>query len=145
MSKAIKFNEIHKLVPGITIFEVIVGSRLNRCHPLNINDISELNLTTAVYNNPLSYESETLWIDSKVTFVSHAGLICKNSHISTHSLRDRGIARDGSIYNLNRFFWTKEDAEEFIVEVNQRIFTSEQDQQFYEKRDSTLDLLTFLH
>lgn len=143
MSKAIKFNEIHKLVPGIRIFEVIAGSRLNSCHPFNINDISELRLTSSVYNSPLAGESETLWIDGKVTFTSNDGTIHKSDRISTRSLRDHGIARDGSIYNLNRFFWTKEDAEEFIVELNERIFTSEQDQQFYEKRDSTLDLLTF--
>lgn len=143
MSKAIKFNEIHKLVPGVRIFEVIIGSSY-LLRPLNITDISELNLTSSVYNNPLTDESETLWIDGKVTFSSNDNTMHKNDQISTRSLHDHGIARDGSIYNLNRFFWTKEDAEEFIIEVNERIFTSEQDQLFYEKKDS-VDLLTFMY
>lgn len=129
MSKAIKFNNVHHLVPGVVIFHV-TGSGSSRLR--TINDITEFKITRSPYNKPFSGStSEVLWMDGITTCINHLGWkVTGRSRPS--SLRDGGLPRDGRIYNLNRYFWTKEDAAEFIQELNSGVFSDPIDQQEYD-------------
>lgn len=129
MSKAIKFNNVHHLVAGTIIFHV-TGSGSNRLR--TINDITEFKITRSPYNEPFSGSTaEVLWMNGITTFINHLGWkVTGRSHSA--SLRDGGISRDGRIYNLNRYFWTKEDAAEFIQELNNGVFSDPLDQAEYD-------------
>lgn len=132
MSKAIKFNEIEKLVPGVKLFHVI-GAVRNRM--LGPDDITEFQIESEVFNRPhasIPYE-EVLWMRGVFTYTNHLGEKVVGSEREA-SLRDAGIYRDGSIYNLNRFFWTYEDAAEFILELNSGVFSDPLDQHQYDNR-----------
>lgn len=131
MSKAIKFNDIHHLVPGAVIFHIIgSGSRNIK----TINDITEVKITRSPYNQPFAGSTaEVLWMDGITTYTTlSGGKITGLNRARSRSLRDGGISRDGRVYNLNRYFWTKEDAEEFIQELNSGVFSDPIDQQEYD-------------
>lgn len=125
MSKAIKFNNIHHLVPGVVLFHVIGSGSSNL---KTVNDIAEFKVTRSPYNQPFSGSTaEVLWMDGYATYTNHAGERVTGLNRS-RSLRDGGISRDDRIYNLNRYFWTKEDAAEFIEELNSGVFSDPLDQ-----------------
>ena len=125
MSKAIKFNNIHHLVPGAVLFHVIGSGSSNL---KTVNDITEFKVTRSPYNQPFSGSTaEVLWMDGIATYTNHADKRVTGFN-RARSLRDGGISRDGRIYNLNRYFWTKEDAAEFIEELNSGVFSDPLDQ-----------------
>lgn len=132
MSKAIKFDQSHKLVPGVVIFHVIGSGQKIK----TVDDITEVKITRSPYNQPFNGSTnEVLWMDGITTYTNFAGE--KVAGINrARSLRDGGLPRDGRIHNLNRFFWTKEDAAEFIQELNSGVFSDPLDQEEYGKRDS---------
>lgn len=125
MSKSIKFNNIHHLVPGVVIFHVMGSGNRNL---KTVNDIVEFKVTRSPYNQPFSGSTaEVLWMDGIATYTNHADERVTGFN-RARSLRDGGISRDGRIYNLNRYFWTKEDAAEFIEELNSGVFSDPLDQ-----------------
>ncbi|AWD90534.1 hypothetical protein KNT87_gp095 [Erwinia phage Cronus] len=132
MSKAIKFNEVHKLVPGVKLFHII-GAPRNRL--FNVNDITEFEIMSNVYNEPHEgIPGEVLWMDGVFTHFNHAGVVLVKGDKRNASLRDGGISRDGTVYNLNRFFWTHQDAQLFLRELNCGVFSDEVDQKEFNKR-----------
>lgn len=128
MSKAIKFDQSHKLVPGAVVFHIIgAGQEIK-----TVDDITEFKVTRSPYNQPFAgSNAEVLWMDGITTYTNHAGQQVK-SRDRARSLRDGGLPRDGRVHNLNRYFWTKEDAEEFIQELNSGVFSDPIDQQEYD-------------
>lgn len=132
MSKAIKFDEVHKLVPGVKLFHVIGVRRGNRL--FNVNDITEFEIMSNVYNEPhQGIPGEVLWMDGVFTYLNYAGVLVKGGKRNA-SLRDGGISRDGTVYNLNRFFWNHQDAQLFLRELNCGVFSDEADQKEFNSR-----------
>lgn len=130
MSKAIKYSEISDLRKGIQIFQVI-GAGADRGKVFSNDNIRTMHVNSGVINKPFAghLDEEVLWIycsSSPVTGDDRGVLV---------SLRDRGISKEGRIYNFNRFFWTYADAEEFIKELNLGVFSDEKDQKQYNMRD----------
>lgn len=131
MSKAIKFDEVHKLVPGVKLFHII-GAPRNRL--FNVNDITEFEIMSDVYNQPhQGIPGEVLWMDGVFTYLNYEGVLVKGTKRNA-SLRDGGISRDSTVYNLNRFFWTHQDAQLFLQELNRGVFSDEVDQKEFNNR-----------
>lgn len=129
MSKAIKFNQSHLLVPGAVLFHVTGSGAKSK---LSTDEISEFKITRSPYNKPFSGSvAEVLWMDGISTYINHSGQRV-NSRDHASSLRDGGLPRDGRVHNLNRYFWTKEDAAEFIEELNSGVFSDPIDQAEYD-------------
>lgn len=130
MSKAIKYSEISVLRKGLQIFQVI-GAGVDHGKIFSNDDIRPIYVNSGVINKPFTVrpDEEVLWIYSSYSPTSDydRGFLT--------SLRDRGISKEGRIYNLNRFFWTYADAEEFIKELNLGVFSDEKDQKQYNMRD----------
>lgn len=129
MSKAIKFNNIHHIKKGVQLFEVI-GAGVERGKVFDANNIRNLHVKSSPVNKPFEDRpnEEVLWV-----FAS--GSPSDKERGSLNSLRDRGITRDGKVYNLNRWFWSKADAMEFIVELNTGKFSDPVDQENYDGRN----------
>lgn len=73
---------------------------------------------------------ESPFIDVKVIYTSGYGGGEYDSEYSLHDMGVMDLGRDSKVYNLNRIFSSKEDAEAFLIELQNDSFSDADDAEY---------------